>query len=241
MTPGSWRRVAPLKPSDFRPARRCIILRLEPTLASTGSAYVLAGDLHTLLLRIRRGERGARACVMHLARRPLIAVRLGGRILLSRTAHSPAASTDDGATAAAAALSGRPAARGDRLRPTTHRMPRCSPPSRRFAAEVDLRALAGVSRAIYRHATRPARGVFWSFRLSGWGDFVQSLSQWPRSGIQPCRRPFRPADDRPLCRPSRPSSACSRGADRSPAKPSAFQGMVDATAAIAPGPLRPCL
>ena len=165
----------PLKPSDF-PAGTPLHHFCAWNQASRrpDRRYVLAGDLHTLLREFGGGERARELCVMHLARRPLIAVRLGGRILLSRTAHSPAASTDDGATAAAARCL------VDRLRAATGCADDASHAAvfaafEALAAEVDLRALAGV-RPRHIPAKRPTGGrQILVIRLSALGDFVQSL------------------------------------------------------------------
>jgi ADP-heptose:LPS heptosyltransferase len=173
MTTGSWRRVTPLKASDF-PAGTPLhhFCAWNQAARRPDRRYVIAGDIQTLLREFGGGERARELCVTHLARRPLIAARLGGGVLLSRAASG---STDNwvAATAAAGHLV-------DRLRGTIG----CADDAahaavfdafERLAAEVDLHALAGVRprHVSARRATGPRRVLV--IRLSALGDFVQSL------------------------------------------------------------------
>src|SRR5256885_480153 len=99
MTIGTWRRAAPLTAADFPTGTPLHHFCAWNEIARRPDRrYVIAGDIHTLL-REFGGERAREMCVMHLVRRPLIAARFGGRVLLSRAVPR---SPNDGAAAAAA-------------------------------------------------------------------------------------------------------------------------------------------
>src|SRR3984893_17204171 len=104
MTPGTWRRVTPLKPGDF-PAGTPLhhFCAWNQAARRPDRRYVIAGDIQTLLREFGGGDRARELCVTHLARRPLILARLGGRVLLSRAAHSPVSFSDSPAGSPAAA------------------------------------------------------------------------------------------------------------------------------------------
>ncbi len=171
MTPGTWRRAAPLKPSDF-PAGTPLhhFCAWNEAARRPDRRYVIAGDIQTLRREFGGGERARELCVTHLARRPLIAARLGGRVLLSRAGTG---STDNwvAATAAAAHLVDRlcAAIADDAAHAAVFDA------FERLAAEVDLRGLAGVRprHVSAKRATGPRRVLV--IRLSALGDFVQSL------------------------------------------------------------------
>jgi ADP-heptose:LPS heptosyltransferase len=174
---GIWRRATPLKPSDF-PAGAPLyhFCAWSQAARRLDRRYVLAGDIQTLLREFGGGEQARELCVTHLARRPLILARLGGRVLLSRAAHSPADFSDNRANAAAAAarqLIDRLDAAIGCADDAAHAAVFAA--FEALAEEVDLRALAGM-RPRHAPARRPAgaRRVL-LIRLSALGDFVQSL------------------------------------------------------------------
>jgi ADP-heptose:LPS heptosyltransferase len=173
---GTWRRAAPLKPSDF-PAGTPLyhFCAWNQAVRRPDRRYVIAGDIQTLLREFGGGEQARELCVAHLARRPLILARLGGRVLLSRAAHSPASFSDVRANAAAAArqLIDRLGAAIGSADETAHAAVFAA--FEALGAKIDLRALTGVMprHAPARRPTGPRRVLV--IRLSALGDFVQSL------------------------------------------------------------------
>jgi ADP-heptose:LPS heptosyltransferase len=173
---GTWRRAAPLKPSDF-PAGTPLyhFCAWNQAARRPDRRYVLAGDIQILRREFGGGEQTRELCVTHLARRPLILARLGGRVLLSRAAHSPASFSNSRANAAAAArqLIDRLGAAIGCADEAAHAAVFAA--FEALAAEVDLRALAGVMprHVVARGSTGPRRVLV--IRLSALGDFVQSL------------------------------------------------------------------
>ncbi len=142
MTPGTWRRAAPLKPSDF-PAGTPLhnFCAWNQAARRPDRRYVIAGDIQTLLHEFGGGEQARELCVTHLARHPLITARLGGRVLLSRASPN-SADAEAPAAAAARRLVDRLGAAIGCADDAAHAAGFAA--FEALAAEVDLRALAGV-------------------------------------------------------------------------------------------------
>jgi ADP-heptose:LPS heptosyltransferase len=180
MTTGSWRRVTPLRASDFpvgTPLHR--FCAWNEAARRPDRRYVIAADIRTLLREFGEGENARELCATHLARRPLIAARLGGWIFLSR--GSPG-STNDGAPAVAAArqLVDRLGAAIGSSDEAAHAEVFAA--FEALAAEVDLHALAAIKpHHVPAKRSAGSRRIL-VIRLSALGDFVQSLG--PMSALR---------------------------------------------------------
>src|SRR5690348_939036 len=97
---GSWHRVTPLDAGDF-PAGTPLyhFFAWNAAARHKDRRYVIARDIYTLFTAFGGGEAARAMCVSHLARRPLITARLGGRVPVRLLA---ADRTEDAAVAAVA-------------------------------------------------------------------------------------------------------------------------------------------
>jgi ADP-heptose:LPS heptosyltransferase len=171
-----WLRRRALRAADFPPGTPLNAFFLwNEAHRRRDRRYLIAGDIHSLLSALGDSERARAICARHLALRPVILLRLGKRILVSREGLEPGDSRPESGARMAASrrLVARLSASIGAAEPTRHAALFAA--FEELAAEVDLAALARPRPHLVAAAcgSRPRRILV--IRLSALGDFVQSL------------------------------------------------------------------
>ena len=172
MTILSWHRVAPFGPGDF-PAGTplCRFFAWNEAARHKDRRYIIARDIYTLFTAFGRGEAARAMCVAHLARRPLVGLRVGGWVSLQLAA--PDRTQDGTVVAGARKLVDRLLAAIGATDETAHAAVFAA--FEGLSAEIDLDAMARRRPRLLPAKRLPAPRRVLVIRLSALGDFVQSL------------------------------------------------------------------